>query len=134
MDKLRKSLTQGTRGTTTLGKWVDQKGVVHDLSSGKDDEWFDKVRQVSATFPPNQRAAVRLARHLEVKFAVRMREQGLREETIVIDRPVCGLGPTDSTLPFTCDKLLPRFLPPGAQLTVVEHDGTRRTYRGEASP
>jgi hypothetical protein len=103
------------------------------LSSGKDDEWYAKARRTAATFPPDLKAAVRLATHLEVKFAVRMREQGLRDETIVIDRPVCGRGPTDSTLPFTCDKLLPRFLPAGSQLTVVERDGTRRTYRGEAS-
>lgn len=102
----------GTRGTATLGKWVDQNSVVHDLSSGKDDEWYGKARQVAATFPPHLRAAVRLATHLEVKFAVRMHEQGLHRETIVIDRPVCGQGPTDSTLPSpatsSCQGSFPR--------------------------
>jgi hypothetical protein len=67
----------------------------------------------------------------ETKFAVRMREEGRRRETIVIDREVCGRGPTDQRLPFTCDKQLRHFLPPGAELTVVEYDGTRRTYRGD---
>lgn len=76
------------------------------------------------------RAAVRLAVHVEVKFAMRMREQGRMRETIVIDRRVCGRDETDSGEPFTCDKMLKWFLPPGAELVVVERDGTSQTYRG----
>lgn len=61
-----------------------------------------------------------------------MRELAVQHATIVIDRPVCGTQPTDSTMPFACDKFLPSFLPAGKELTVVERDGTQRTYRGEA--
>lgn len=58
-------------------------------------------------------AVTRLARHVEVKVAVAMREQGLRDETVVIDRQICGTRPFDQAQPFTCDKYLARLLPPG---------------------
>jgi len=134
VEAARTALPRGLRGGQTQGAWIAADGQRHELSSGKDDQWYQKAKQFAAGFPPALRAASRLAVHLETKFAVRMREEGRLRETIVIDRGVCGNGATDRGLPFTCDRLLSRFLPPGAELTVVERDGARRTYRGESPP
>ncbi|WP_422771264.1 DddA-like double-stranded DNA deaminase toxin [Plantactinospora sp. WMMC1484] len=131
--RARESLSPGVPGARTQGKWVRSDGKVEELNSGKHDEWYQKAKAFAATLPAHLRAASRLAVHLEVKFAVRMREEGRTRETVVIDRPICGQSDRDRTLPFTCDKQLHHFLPPGAELTVVEHDGTRRTYRGEST-
>jgi hypothetical protein len=78
-----------------------------------------------------QGRVLQLARHVEIKLAIRMREQRRLHETVIIDREVRGRRPHDSTEPFTRDTMLSKFLPPGATLTVIEHDGTRVTYRGE---
>ncbi|TDD49591.1 DddA-like double-stranded DNA deaminase toxin, partial [Saccharopolyspora elongata] len=68
-----------------------------------------------------------LAHHLEVKFAMRMNSGD--EATIIIDRPPCG-----SELPRSpsCHEYLPKLLPQGSKLTVIDHDGTIRRYEGEA--
>ncbi|MGW0432339.1 DddA-like double-stranded DNA deaminase toxin [Micromonospora sp. NPDC003197] len=62
------------------------------------------------------------AADVELKFAMRMREDKIQEAKIVIDRRPCAgvLG---------CDELLSRFLPPDAVLTVYWPEGNR-TYRG----
>lgn len=67
---------------------------------------------------------------MEVKIALAMRDQQLRNETVVMDRPVCGTLEADQADPFTCDKYLSRFLPPGARLRVVQPDGTVNEYTG----
>jgi hypothetical protein len=102
------------------------------LRSGHGDEWYDKAKALAPhLLPPHLRRAVRLARHIEVKLAVRMREEQRPHETVVIDREVCGRTAADEHEPLTCDKILKYFLPTGSTLTVVETDGTRITYRGE---
>ena len=130
-EQARHTLDPGARGAPTRGVWVTAPaGALQPLTSGKDDQWYHEAKALAATFPPQWRAALRLAVHVEVKFAVRMRAEQRTNETIVIDRPVCGNGPTDQGLPFTCAAMLRWFLPPGGILTVVEHDGTRRSYQG----
>lgn len=74
----------------------------------------------------------RLATHVEVKVAARMRKDGLSNETVVIDRGVCGTRSFDAHAKYTCHKYLPSILPPGARLRVVQPDGTIRHYEGEA--
>lgn len=100
------------------------------MTSGAGDEHHDAVVRFArdSKLPP---AVTRLARHVEVKVAVAMRERGLQDETMVIDRQVCGTRPFDQAQPYTCDKYLARFLPPGARLRVVQADGTVSTYSGE---
>jgi hypothetical protein len=126
VEAMKLSLSRGVTGARTLGKWKGPEGSIHDLSSGDNDEWYEKARPAAALFP--HRAVSRLATHLEV------REVGPLKATIIIDRQVCGRRPIDSNQPFTCDRFLAQFLPPGGELTVVEFDGSRKTYRGEARP
>ncbi|WP_425470685.1 DddA-like double-stranded DNA deaminase toxin [Saccharothrix australiensis] len=101
------------------------------MKSGPGDEWHAKALAAAPQLlPPHLRRAVRLATHIEVKLAVRMREEERSHETVLIDRGVCGRGAMDRDEPLTCDKTLKYFLPPGATPTVVESDGSRVTYRG----
>mgnify|MGYP001085447024 CR=1 FL=1 len=76
VEQARVTLPPGRVGSQTKGKWIGTDGVRQDLRSGDGDEWYVKARQLAASFPPQLRAASRLAVHLEVKFAVRMREEG----------------------------------------------------------
>ncbi|WP_460791905.1 DddA-like double-stranded DNA deaminase toxin [Micromonospora sonneratiae] len=132
IDQVRASLPRGVHGSQTRGKWITSNGTTEDLRSGEGDEWHRRAKEFAAGFPARLRAASRLAVHVEVKFAMRMRSEGRLQETIVIDRTVCGQRPTDKNAPFTCDKFLKWFLPAGAKLTVVEPDGTRRVYQGKS--
>jgi nucleic acid/nucleotide deaminase of polymorphic system toxin len=119
-----------TAGGEAWGEWVRADGWSIRITSGAGDEHHDAVVRFArdSKLPP---AVARLARHGEVKVAVAMREHGLRDETVVIDRQVCGTRPFDRTQPYTCDKYLSRFLPPGARLRVVQADGTVATYTGK---
>lgn len=140
MDAARARLAPPVPGGRTAGVWIDASGREHDLISGNRDEWFataaDYARQRGWV---KGRAVLGLARHVEVKFAMRLRARhALRrpsdppiDETIVIDRPPCGISaPGD----WTCDATLDDWLPPGATLTVIDRDGNRYTYRGTEDP
>ncbi len=106
------------------------------LESGKGGEYYQAARrravELGLTYGrPNAEAAV--ARHVEVQFAMRMRDQGITDAEIEINRRVCGTTPgRDDDLPDTCDKQLEKFLPPGTTLRV--RDGSSpdgRLYRGK---
>jgi len=59
--------------------------------------------------------------HVERHAAAVMRQRGLMEATLDINNPqICP----------SCERLLPRMLPPGSRLTIVLPDGTRRTFTG----
>jgi hypothetical protein len=119
-------------GTSAQGEWVRSNGWAVRMHSGRGDEYFSAVEEfVANELPPRQRRAKRLATHVEVKVAVAMRREALTDETVVIDRQVCGTRDYDRDDPLTCDRYLSRLLPPGARLHVVEPDGTIRTYEGE---
>lgn len=133
IEQARRSLPPGMAGTQAQGRWLGPGTDVTVVRSGKGDQWYDKAKAFAAGFSWQFRAAVDLASHVEVKLAMRMREESRNHETVVIDRTVCGRRPFDRNDPFTCDKMLKWFLPPGATLTVVEHDGTAVTYQGEGS-
>ncbi|WP_410621676.1 DddA-like double-stranded DNA deaminase toxin [Amycolatopsis sp. cmx-8-4] len=110
------------------GEWVRSDGWTVRMASGPGDDHFSAARRFIGSHLPGPVA--RLATHVEVKVAVRMREEHLSQETVVMDRGVCGTRPFDSHRRITCDKFLPALLPPGAVLRVVQPDGTIREYQG----
>jgi hypothetical protein len=118
-------------GTPTHGEWVRADGWSVRIISGPGDEHFHAATThlADSGLP---RPVIRLATHVEVKVAAQMREDALTDETVVIDRGVCGTRPFDAHRQYTCDKYLPRILPRGARLRVVQPDGTIRQYQGEA--
>jgi hypothetical protein len=107
----------------TRGLWRDPDGHEQPLLSG-----FDEYREMADRLavdkqlgdPPH---ALAISSHVEIKFALMMRERELTNETIVVNKRPCDgdLG---------CDQMLPRFLPAGGSLTVYGPDGFKRTYRG----
>jgi hypothetical protein len=102
------------------------------MRSGKTDAYHEEVQDYVRELPPEQRPAVRLATHIEVKVAVRMRNQGLTEETVVIDRSVCGTRDFDKNDPWTCDKLLETsFLERGSKLHIIVPGLGMVTYIGK---
>jgi hypothetical protein len=73
----------------------------------------------------------RMAAHVEVKVACWMRYKNLTEETVVIDRTVCGTRWFDKHAEWSCHKKLETvLLAPGSILHVVYPDGMI-TYIGK---
>jgi hypothetical protein len=126
LNRLPKQEMFGRRMGKTRGIWTDVQGDEYDLASGEDEyqrraaAW---VKQLRLGPPPH---SLLIDSHVEVKFAMMMRERGLRDETIVINNPPCGGD-------WGCDKALEDFLPPGANLKVVA-PGFSKTYRGKGRP
>ncbi|MFC0622789.1 DddA-like double-stranded DNA deaminase toxin [Kribbella deserti] len=114
-------LPKRTKGSKTLGIWIDDLGNEHDLSSGVDRFSGPAEELVNAADSPIPREAFILSSHVEVKFAMRMRDENLTDEFIVINNWPCE-GPV------SCDKNLKYFLPPGARLTVFGPNNFRKTY------
>ncbi|MFB9906371.1 DddA-like double-stranded DNA deaminase toxin [Allokutzneria oryzae] len=121
----------------TSGAWVAPDGTVVPLVSGENSRWFGvAAKHAQALGLCRPIAPPTLARHVEIQFAMRMREMTAARppgaepmrETIVINRKPCGIDPPPQDL--SCDKHLAVFLPPGAELTVVVRDGSSYTYRG----
>ncbi|HEY0692610.1 MAG TPA: DddA-like double-stranded DNA deaminase toxin [Kribbella sp.] len=105
----------------TRGKWVDQDGVEQDLVSAEDDESarvreFLRERDIG---PEN--GEIMAPSHVETKFGMFMRRNGLKHESIVINNIPCEGE-------WSCEELLKDILPPGATLTVFGPAGFKRTY------
>jgi len=130
IDDIRRSLPPGFDGAQAQGRWLGPGTDVTVVRSGVGDEWYDKavafIRSVAGPTSP----VINLARHIEVKLAVRMRDEGRKHEVVIIDRQVCGRRTFDRDFPTTCDKYLKYFLKKGTSITVVEQDGTQVTYQG----
>jgi hypothetical protein len=108
-------------GDKTLGIWIDASGDEHDLISGVDEYTADVDRLMDELQIRIAPGADTLGSHVEVKFAMRMRREGLTDETIVINnRPCPG--------PYGCHRNLWKFLPDGARLTVYGPGNFKRTY------
>ncbi|WP_328328366.1 hypothetical protein OHA70_03335 [Kribbella sp. NBC_00382] len=107
----------------TSGFWRDPDGNEQPLLSGIDGhrEMADRLASDKKLGDPPHTLAI--TSHVEVKFALMMRERELTDETIVINKRPCDgdLG---------CDQMLSRFLPAGGSLTVYGPAGFKRTYRG----
>ncbi|HEX5493674.1 MAG TPA: DddA-like double-stranded DNA deaminase toxin [Mycobacteriales bacterium] len=113
-----------TRGDKTRGFWLDEHGARRPLVSGEHEPWFERANQRAAELGLiGEGATMATAADVELKFATRMRQDGIREATIVINRAPCGgrLG---------CRRNLPDFLPDGGALTIYAPDGFRHTYYG----
>ena len=108
-------------GDKTHGKWINAAGEEVDLVSGYDNDSADVKRFMEEHNIKIAPGPDTLGSHVEVKFALRMRRDGLTEETITINnRPCPG--------PYGCHRNLWKFLPDGARLTVYGPDGFKRTY------
>lgn len=104
----------------TRGLWIGLDGKESPLVSGNDryQQMADEHARKIGLRPVDN------ARHVEIKFAMFMRERRLRDETIYINnRPCAG--------PWSCRKWLKKFLPPGARLTIHWPDSGPETYEGE---
>ncbi|GAA0947840.1 hypothetical protein GCM10009554_44880 [Kribbella koreensis] len=106
----------------TSGLWRDPDGNEQPLLSGIDRhrEMADRLALDKTLGDPPHTLAI--TSHVEIKFALMMRERGLTDETIVVNKRPCDgdLG---------CDQMLSRFLPAGGSLTVYGPAGFKRTYR-----
>jgi hypothetical protein len=130
-------LSRGQPGAKAEGRWRNGKGDDVVLRSGRGDPWWvaaERFARDRGLLSRESRASLDLSKHIEIKLAMRMRapgEQCRRHEVVRMDREVCGTLLHQQEWALTCDKMLPMYLPPGATLTVVEPDGTRRTYVGD---
>jgi hypothetical protein len=105
----------------TRGIWIDADGHEQDLISGVDEYTADVDEFMEEHGIRIAPGADTLGAHVEVKFAMRMRREGLTDETITINNKPCP-GP------YGCHRNLWKFLPEGARLTVYGPDNFKRTY------
>lgn len=107
----------------TRGLWVDKDGNEEELVSGQHDEWFQKATDFlrERGIPPRNGGSITTPSHVETKFAMRMRVQGLKHETIIVNKLPCPGK-------WGCRALIGLILPPGSTLTVFGPDGFKKTY------
>ncbi|WP_420359232.1 DddA-like double-stranded DNA deaminase toxin [Kribbella jejuensis] len=126
--KLPKRVVSRGYSPKTRGIWVDDDGNEHDLISGRHDPQYQQAQRhaekLGLVTEPHKLST---AADVELKFAMKMRREGIRRARIVLNNRPCpgALG---------CDELLPRFLPPGSQLTVYGPDGLRRSTTEKRRP
>ncbi|WP_367136705.1 DddA-like double-stranded DNA deaminase toxin [Saccharothrix sp. HUAS TT1] len=117
------------------GWWLHSDGSRTRVLSGEDDDpnsWQKQAEQfLKREFPGKGPALAVLAKHVEIKIAIRLLGKPPTHEVVVMDRVVCGRDPKTARYRYTCDGYLPAVLEEGTTLTVVEPDGTRVTYRGK---
>lgn len=110
----------------TEGAWQDNSGVIHKLVSGRHEEDFDAaVAHAKKLGLIPERGTLGTAADVELKFAMKMRREGITRAEIAVNKLPCPgrLG---------CNDLLKRFLPPGAELVIHGPDNFEKTYRGES--
>ena len=109
----------------TEGAWQDDDGTIHKLISGRHEPDFDAAlahTKKLGLIPEHSTLAT--AADVELKFAMKMRREGITKAVIAINT-----GPCPGRL--GCDQLLKRFLPPGSELVIHGPDNFEKTYRGE---
>ncbi|WP_112243907.1 DddA-like double-stranded DNA deaminase toxin [Kribbella monticola] len=109
-------------GDKTRGVWRDKDGIEHDLISGRhEDDFHAAQRHAERLGLVRAPHGLSTAADVELKFAMRMRRENIKQAEIVINNYPCEgqLG---------CDELLDQFLPPGAILTVHGPAGFKQTY------
>lgn len=109
-------------GDKTRGVWRDADGTEHDLLSGQhEDDFHAAQRHAERLGLVRSPAVLSTAADVELKFAMRMRREGIRQAEIILNNPPCGgrLG---------CDRLLKLFLPDEATLTIHAPGGFKKTY------
>lgn len=102
---------------------MDEHGTRHELTSGEHDRWHQLAKQRALDLDLVPSGTAGITSHVEVKFAMRMRETGMARATIAVNKLPCRgvLG---------CHENLPDFLPAGSELTVYGPSGFSHTYRG----
>lgn len=109
-------------GEKTRGIWRDREGTNHDLVSGQhEDDFHAAQRHAEKLGLVRKPYGLSTAADVELKFAMRMRREGIKHAEIVLNNRPCGgrLG---------CHRLLKLFLPDGATLTINAPDGFKKTY------
>ena len=111
--KLLDKLPNRARDGKTRGFRLGGDPDTPELVSGHDD-YQQKARDFifDRKLGPKPYHRLAIESHVEVKFAIMMRERGLTNETIVINNIPCDI-------PYGCKRYLSDILPPGARLTVV---------------
>ncbi|TCC64801.1 hypothetical protein E0H73_08625 [Kribbella pittospori] len=106
----------------TRGLWFGRDGSESPLVSG-----YDRYQEMADRYADERLGLGPLAKatHVEIKFAMFMRERGLRDETIYLNNDPCK-GPA------SCRRWLGSFLPPGAKLTIHWPDGGPETFDGKS--
>lgn len=119
----------------TRGLWQDDGGELHPLTSGERDEdrepdqdFEDALAHARKLGLVSSKDILGAASHVELKFAMRMRRQGIMNAVIAVNKKPCS-GRHDRS----CDELLERFLPPGAKLTIRAPNDFEETYPKETS-
>ncbi|MFF1818293.1 DddA-like double-stranded DNA deaminase toxin [Kribbella sp. NPDC058245] len=115
------------RRAKTRGVWRDDSGKDHQLVSGQHEEDYQAAQRFAERLglvtSPN---LLSTAADVELKFAMRMRREGIMDVRIVLNNEPC-------TGRLSCQALLKRFLPAGSRLTVYAPDfDFEETYEGEA--
>jgi hypothetical protein len=119
--KLPDRSKSGVSRPKTRGKWIDHAGVEQDLVSAEDEQsavirQFLRERNIGP-----ETGEIMSPSHVETKFGMFMRRNGLKHESIVINNIPCEGE-------WSCGELLRDILPPGATLTVFGPAGFKRTY------
>ncbi|MGZ0147118.1 DddA-like double-stranded DNA deaminase toxin [Kribbella sp. WER1] len=113
------------RRVKTRGTWHDDSGRNHPLVSGQHEEDYQAAQRhaerLGLVTPPY---LLSTAADVELKFAMRMRREGITNARIVLNQKPCKGE-------LSCHTLLKRFLAPGSRLTVYAPD-FEYTYEGEA--
>jgi hypothetical protein len=113
----------------TRGIWVNENGDKEDLVSGQHDEWFQKATHFlrERGIPSRNGDSITTPIACRDEFAMRMRLQGRRPETIMVNKLPCP-----GKLGYRA--LIGLILPPGSTLTVFGPDGFKKTYPVPTSP
>ncbi len=107
-------------GGKTQGVLVRPNGQETPLASGYDGP------SKSMGYLPGANGNIKS--HVEAHAAATMRQEGLDEATLYINRVPC---PTKDPRSKGCDDALKQMLPEGAKLRVIGPDGFEKTYTGE---
>lgn len=117
----------------TTGLFYDQDGNERDFVSGhdSDEDTATQVLRDLGIVPAN--ATLNVAAHVEVKVAAMMRQQGLDQGLLVINRTtgICNDGT------YTCATVVPKILPSDVALTIWSPkeiaNGKPATFKGGGS-
>jgi hypothetical protein len=107
----------------TTGIFVDPRGHERDFVSGRGDALEKSALDLckEKNWSPYDRTS-----HTEIKVATHMRLNRLMHGTLYLNNEPCDLPGTN------CRKLLPRFLPPGAQLVIYGPNGYEEIFKGKS--
>ncbi len=117
-----------TSGVPKYGNNGKKTSGVLSTSVG-DFEFISGINGPSSKFPnktiPGRNAIIRT--HVEAHAAATMRDLGIKEGVLYINRVPCGPA---TGFRNGCEYMLPRMLPEGATMQVIGPDGYNKTFIG----